>query len=81
MMRALTQKYRNWHDFAGALTKEKLVGNKKRASEAKGSVMTKLEAMMMYNRMMYTLIFGVPLFAASLAKITDAALALGVSLT
>lgn len=81
IMRNLTQKYRNWHDFAGALTKAKLVGSKKRASESKGLVMTKLEAMMMYNRMMYTLIFGVPLFAASLAKITDAALALGVSLT
>lgn len=81
MMRNLTQKYRNWHDFAGALTKEKLIGNTKRASETKGLVMTKLEAMMMYNKVMYTLIFGVPLFAASLAKITDAALALGVSLT
>ena len=81
MMRNLTQKYRNWHDFAGALTKAKLVGSKKRASESKGLVMTKLEAMMMYNKMMYTLIFGLPLFAASIAKITDAALALGVSLT
>lgn len=81
MMRNLTQKYRSWHDFAGALTKAKLVGNKKHASKPHGRVMNKIEAMMMYNRMTYTLIFGVPLFAASLAKITDAALALGVSLT
>ena len=81
MMRNLTQKYRSWHDFAGALTKAKLVGNKKHASKPHGRVMNKLEAMMMYNRMTYTLIFGVPLFAVSLAKITDAALALGVSLT